>query len=116
KDEMTSPELKAYIQALIASGHNDIVYYQLELERRTGSLFNLILLTIIGYSLASRKVRGGLGLHIVTAIIIAGLYEMTSKFTTTYTTNAGLSAFWGIWIPNIVFSFVAIVFVRFAQK
>lgn len=116
KDEMTTPELKAHIVSLREAGQNNIVFYTLELHRRTASVFSLIILTIIGYSLASRKVRGGLGLHIVTAIILAGLYELTAKFTTTYTTNAGLDAFWGIWIPNFIFIGIAIFFVRFAQK
>ena len=116
KDEMTTPELKAYIQTLRDAGQNNIVYYSLELHRRTASVFSLIILTIIGYSLASRKVRGGLGLHIVTAIVLAGLYELTAKFSTTYTTNAGLDAFWGIWIPNFVFIVIGIIFVRLAQK
>lgn len=116
KEEMTTPELKEHIHELREAGQSDIEYYTLELHRRTASVFSLIILTIIGYSLASRKVRGGLGLHIVTAIILAGLYELTAKFTTTYTTNAGLDAFWGIWIPNFIFIVIAVVFVRFAQK
>lgn len=116
KEEMTTPVLKNHIYELREAGQNDIVFYSLELHRRTGSVFSLIILTIIGYSLASRKVRGGLGIHIVTAIVLAGLYEITSKFTTTYTTNAGLDAFWGIWIPNFIFIGIAIFFVRFAQK
>jgi len=116
RDELTTPELKVFIQDLINAGQSDIEYYTLELHRRTASVFSLIILTVIGYSLASRKVRGGLGIHIVSAIIIAGLFELTAKFSTTYTTNAGLDAFWGIWIPNIIFSFVAIFFIRIAQK
>lgn len=116
KEEMTTPELKTYIAELQAAGQNNIVFYKLELHRRTASIFSLLILTIIGYSLASRKVRGGLGLHIVTAIILAGLYELTAKFTTTYTTNAGLDAFWGIWIPNLIFILIAAIFIRFAQK
>ncbi|MCD8528491.1 MAG: LptF/LptG family permease [Chitinophagales bacterium] len=116
KEEMTTPELNQFIQDLIAGGQDEISYYALEKHRRTGSIYALFILTVIGYSLASRKVRGGLGLHIVSAIILAGIFELTSKFSTTYTTNAGLSAFWGIWIPNIVFTFIALIFVRFAQK
>ncbi len=116
KEEMTTPELKKYMKELVAAGQNDIVFYELELYRRTGSSVSLIILTIIGYSLASRKVRGGLGLHIVSAIILGALFELTSKFSTTFTTNAGLDAFWGIWIPNFIYFGIAILFVRFAQK
>ena len=116
RDELTTPELKIFIEELKEAGQSNIEYYTLELHRRTASVFSLIILTVIGYSLASRKVRGGLGIHIVTAIILAGLFELTAKFSTTYTTNAGLDAFWGIWIPNIIFTFVALIFVKLAQK
>lgn len=116
KDAMTTPELKQFIKDLINAGQENVEYYYLELYRRTASIFSLIILTVIGYSLASRKVRGGLGIHIVTAIILAGLYELTAKFSTTYTTNSDLDAFWGIWIPNIIFMFIALLFIRLAQK
>lgn len=116
RDELTTPELKTFIEELKDAGQSNIEYYTLELHRRTASVFSLLILTVIGFSLASRKVRGGLGIHIVSAIILAGLFELTAKFSTTYTTNAGLDAFWGIWIPNIIFTFVAIIFVRLAQK
>jgi lipopolysaccharide export system permease protein len=116
KEEMTTPELKAYMKELKAAGQHDIVFYELELYRRTGSAVSLIILTIIGYSLASRKVRGGLGLHIVSAVVLGALFELTSKFSTTFTTNAGLDAFWGIWIPNFIYLGIALIFIRFAQK
>ncbi len=116
REEMTTPELKNHINMMQEVGQSDVDYFKLELHRRTASIFSLMLLTIIGFSLASKKVRGGLGIHIVSAIILAGLFEIISKFSTTFTTNAGLAPFWGVWIPNLVFIFIAIVFIRFAQK
>lgn len=116
KEEMTTPELKNHIQEIKEAGQNYAVFYELELQRRTSSVFSLLILTVIGYSLASRKVRGGLGLHIVIAIVLAALFELLAKFTTTYSTNASLPAFWGVWIPNFIFMIVGIVFIRFAQK
>lgn len=116
KEEMTSPELIKYIDDLRKSGQDYIEFYELEKYRRTSSVFSLIILTIIGYSLASRKVRGGLGIHIVSAIIIAGLFELSMKFSTTLTTNADLHPFMGVWVPNFIFSGLAIVLVKLAQK
>lgn len=116
KEEMTTPELKEYMLELKATGEGNLEYYELEMYRRTSSVFALIILTIIGYSLASRKIRGGLGVHIVTAIVIAALFELTMKFSTTFTTNASLHPFLGVWIPNFVFGALALVLIRFAQK
>lgn len=116
KEEMTTPELISFIEDQQKAGQDFIEFYELEKHRRSSSVFSLLILTIIGYSLASRKVRGGLGLHLVTAIIIAGLFELSMKFSTTLTTNAGMHPFLGVWIPNFIFSAVAIVLVKFAQK
>jgi lipopolysaccharide export system permease protein len=116
KEEMTTPELIAFIEAQRKSGQDYIEFYELEKHRRTSSVFSLIILTVIGYSLASKKVRGGIGLHLVAAIIIAGLFELSMKFTTTLTTNSGMHPFLGVWIPNFIFTGVALILIRFAQK
>jgi lipopolysaccharide export system permease protein len=116
KEEMTTPELLAFIEAQKRSGQDYIEFYELEKHRRTSSVFSLIILAVIGYSLASKKVRGGIGLHLVAAIIIAGLFELSMKFTTTLTTNSGMHPFLGVWIPNFIFTGLSIILIRFAQK
>lgn len=116
KDQMTTPELKEYIIKLKEAGIDGIDYYELERHRRISSVFSIYILTLIGFSLASRKRRGGMGVHLVGAIIIGALFEVSMKFSTTFTTNADLSPFMGVWIPNFIFIAVALVLVRLAQK
>lgn len=116
KEEMNTPELLQYIEDIQKSGQDHVEFFELEKYRRTSSVFSLLILTIIGYALASRKVRGGLGLHLVTAIIIAALFELSMKFSTTLTTNSGMHPFLGVWIPNFIFTGVALILLRFAQK
>lgn len=116
KDQMTTPELKSYIKKLKEAGIEGIDYFELEKHRRVSSVFSIFILTLIGFSLASRKRRGGMGVHLVGAIIIGALFEVAMKFSTTFTTNADLSPFMGVWIPNFIFIGVALVLVRLAQK
>lgn len=116
KDQMTTPELKVYIQELKDAGLDGLDYFELEKFRRTSSVFSIYILTLIGFSLASRKMRGGMGVHLVAAIIVGALFEVTMKFSTTFTTNADLSPFLGVWMPNIIFMGVALVLVYRAQK
>lgn len=116
KDQMTTPELKLYIQELKDAGLDGLEYFELEKYRRTSSVFSIYILTLIGFSLASRKMRGGMGVHLVAAIIVGALFEITMKFSTTFTTNADLSPFLGVWIPNIIFFIVALYLVFKAQK
>lgn len=116
KDQMTTPELKNYIEELKAAGIDNVEYFELEKFRRTSSVFSIYILTLIGVSIASRKTRGGMGIHLVAAIIVGSLFEVTMKFSTTFTTNADLSPLLGVWIPNILFSVVAIYLIKIAQK
>lgn len=116
KDQMTTPELKDYILELKAAGLEGLEYFELEKYRRTSAVFSIYILTLIGFSLASRKMRGGMGVHLVAAIIVGALFELTMKFSTTLTTNADLSPIMGIWMPNIVFMVIALYLVFKAQK
>lgn len=116
KDQMTTPELKAYIEELKLAGIDGLDYFELEKFRRTSSVFSIYILTLMGFSIASRKMRGGMGIHLVAAIVIGALFEITMKFSTTFTTNADLSPFLGIWMPNIIFGIFALFLVKMAQK
>jgi lipopolysaccharide export system permease protein len=72
-----------------------------------------LILTWIGVSLASRKVRGGSGLHLAIGIIIAALFILTDRFSTIFSTKGNFSPALAAWTPNIIFFVVAIyVFVR----
>jgi lipopolysaccharide export system permease protein len=70
----------------------------------------------MGVSLASRKTRGGIGYHLMIGIALCAAFEIVMKFTTTFSTNANLPAVIGVWIPNIVYSLIAIYFYKKAQK
>ncbi len=104
KEEMTTPELKEYIQYMYQSGQPDIEFYEVERFRRTASAFSIYILTLIGVSVASRKVRGGLGWHLVLGIGMSALYEVIMKFSITFATNASLPPVIAVWIPNLLFA------------
>lgn len=116
KEVMTTPELKDYIGYMYKSGQPDIEFYEVELYRRTSSSFSIFIMTLIGMSLASRKMRGGMGWHLVLGIGLSALYEIIMKFTVTFATNSSLSPFLGVWIPNILYAGLAIYLVRMAPK
>ena len=47
--------------------------YKIELYRRTADPFTILILTLIGVSVASRKVRGGMGFHLAIGVIIGSV-------------------------------------------
>ncbi|HLP49967.1 MAG TPA: LptF/LptG family permease [Chitinophagales bacterium] len=116
KDVMTTPELKAYIDQMIKSGQPDVEFFEVERLRRTSSAFSIYILTLIGVSLASRKVRGGLGWHLVLGIGLSALYEIIMKFSVTFSTNSSLPPVLGVWIPNLLYLALAIYLMKKAPK
>jgi lipopolysaccharide export system permease protein len=116
KDVMTTPELVAYIDEMKKGGQSDVEFFEVERYRRTSSSFSIYIMTLIGVSVASRKVRGGLGWHLVLGIGLSALYEIIMKFSVTFSTNSSLPPFLGVWIPNILYMGLAIYLVRKAPK
>lgn len=115
KDGMTTPELIEFIALEKKRGLNP-VEFEVELQRRTSDPFSILILTVIGFSTASRKNRGGMGINLLIGVALAALYVMMSKFSTTFAIAGGLGAAVGTWLPNIVFAFIAAYLLTKAQK
>ena len=113
---LTSPELKKYIDKQKARGIGGTRIFESEYYRRSSEPVSIFILTIIGMAVASRKVRGGLGIHLAIGISIGALYILLSKFTMTFTNSESLGPILGVWLPNIIFSVVAVYLVKIAQK
>lgn len=107
KDKLTTPQLAAYIKQEEQRGTEGLSALKVERYRRTATPFAVILLTIIGAVIASRKTRGGSGVHLALGIVIAALFIVSDRFSTVFATNSNLSPMLAAWLPNIVFSFVA---------
>lgn len=116
KDAMLSKDLLKYIAEEKSKGSGMTVPFQVEYYRRTADPFSIIVLTIIGLSISSRKMRGGMGWHLVLGMIISALYIFMGKFSMTFSTHAGLPPIIGAWVPNIIFSVVAVYMLFKAQK
>lgn len=113
---MNTFELDEFIEYERDKGSSNVPYYEIEKHQRTSYPFATYILTLIGVSVASRKTRGGIGMHIAIGMLICVSYILAMKVTTVYATNAGLDAFIAVWIPNIMFSFLAVYLFRKAPK
>lgn len=116
KDGMTTPALLEAIRKEELKGAGNTSLFSYELHRRTSEPFTIIILTLIGVAIASRKVRGGMGLHLALGVLIGAAYIFISKFAFTFATSDIISPFIAVWIPNILFSCIAIYLVANAQK
>ena len=112
KQLMTSPELNTFIEKENQKGSEALTEYYIEKYRRTASPFSAFVLSIIGACIASRKVRGGSGIHLAIGLMISAVYILMMQFSTTFAIKGSLHPLIAVWIPNIVFGIVAIYFYK----
>ncbi len=106
-DLMNYNELRRFIKREKIKGSESIVFYEVEQYRRTAFPFATIVLTLIGVALASRKVKGGTGLHLGIGITLSFAYILFMQVTTTFAVKAAFPALVAVWIPNVVFMIIA---------
>ncbi|MEM9052092.1 MAG: LptF/LptG family permease [Bacteroidota bacterium] len=109
-------ELTEFIEEERQKGSNQTVFFEIEKHQRTSYPFASYILTVIAVSMAGRKSRGGIGVHLALGVLIAVVYIFAMKVTTVAATNAGLNPLLAVWLPNIFFSGVAVLAARNAQK
>jgi lipopolysaccharide export system permease protein len=108
KDRLTTPELVDFIRKEEARGREGLEAYEVERYRRSATPFTVLLLTMIGAIIAGRKTRGGSGLHLALGIVIAALFILSDRFSTVFSVQGDLPPLLAAWLPNTVFSIVAV--------
>jgi lipopolysaccharide export system permease protein len=116
RETMTSRELRDFIDYENRKGFGKARKMVTELHRRNAEPVTLIILTIMGAAIAARKVRGGVGVHLALGVTVGALYIVLSRFSITFANQLNLPIGISVWLPNIVFSFVAAWLVFRAQK
>lgn len=113
---MDTPELIEFIADEELRGSELLPLYEVEKNQRTAMPIATYILVLIGVSFASRKVRGGIGLHLAVSVAISFIYIFAMQVTKVYATKAGLDPLIAVWIPNIFFGLLAIYFYYRAPK
>lgn len=116
KDQMTTPELKKFIEAERKRGSEMLNTLLVERYNRDAIPVSVLVLTIIGAVLASRKVRGGSGFHLAVGVIISVLYILFSRFSIVFATKGNFTPFLAAWTPNFLFGGLAFYLYRRAPK
>ncbi|HEX7903643.1 MAG TPA: LptF/LptG family permease [Chitinophagaceae bacterium] len=107
KDKLTTPELVAFIRQEEARGTEGLSALKVERYRRSATPASVFLLTLIGAVIASRRTRGGSGVHLALGITIAALFILSDRFSTVFATKGDFPPLLAAWLPNIVFALVA---------
>jgi lipopolysaccharide export system permease protein len=109
KDKLTTPELHQFIHMEEVRGSEGLNTFKVELYHRDATPFSVIIMAIIGAVLATRKIRGGSGVHLAVGIVIAAIFVVMDKFAVTFSTKGHLAPMLAAWLPNIIFSGVAYI-------
>ena len=113
---MNYKELNAYIDKKRMEGSTNIAAFQVEKDQRTAFPFATFILTVIGVSLSSRKVRGGTGLHVGVGLMIAFSFILFMQISTTFAAGGFISPVVSVWIPNFIYGILAYFMLRMAPK
>lgn len=111
-EQMTTPKLYGYIQRQKAKGLANvggvsITQFEIEFHKRFASVFSAFILTIIGASLSARKVKGGMGLNIGIGLGLSVSHILFQTVSSSFAVTGTMSPMLAVWIPNIVFIFIA---------
>jgi len=115
-EEMTFSVLNDFIRQEELKGAPDVVFYKMEKHNRLASPFATLVMTLIGVSLSSRKIRGGIGMHLGLGILLTFTYILFMRVTTVFATYGNLPPPIAAWVPNIVFFFIGLYLLKKAPK
>ena len=116
QETMTSSELSAYIERQRRRGFANIKEFEIEYHKRIAMSFASFILTIIGVSLSSRKVKGGMGMYLGVGLALSFSYILFQTVSATFAVNGNASPFLAVWVPNIVYTIIAIYLYRKAPR
>ena len=104
--QMTTPELVHYMERQRARGGGNVKAFEVEYHKRWAMTIGVFIMTLLGVTMSSRKVRGGMGKNL--GIVLTAAYILFSTVSTTFSVNNVMSPFMAAWLPNFVFLAISV--------
>ncbi|MFB6320356.1 LptF/LptG family permease [Saccharicrinis sp. FJH54] len=115
-ETLTNNELEKYIKKQTDRGVGNVEEFVIEKYNRFANSFSAFILTLIGVSISSRKVKGGTGLHMGLGLLLSFSYILFSTVSTTFAINGEMNMLLAVWLPNIIYIFIAAFLYKYAPK
>ena len=116
QEMLTTPQLTDYIEKQKMRGVANIKKFEIEKEKRLAETAAAFILTLIGMSLSSKKVKGGMGINIGIGLALSFSYILFSSITSSFAVSGYTSPAVAMQIPNIVYLIIGIFLYRRASK
>jgi len=115
-ESMTASELNVFIENEKMKGSDNVQLYEIEKYKRIAFPFATFILTLIGVSVSSRKVRGGIGRQLGFGIALSFIFIFFMQLFISYAQSGVMPAYIAVWVPNAIFAVIAIYMLRRAPK
>jgi lipopolysaccharide export system permease protein len=101
--QLNNTKLKEHLDRLKNRGIGSTQAFEDEYYKRFSMPLAAFIMTLMGVSLASRKVRGGIGLHLGIGLALSSIYILFSTLSTSFSVSGAMSPFLAVWLPNFLF-------------
>lgn len=116
QETLTSPQLKQYIERQRSRGVANIQAFEIEYHKRYAMCAAAFILTVIGMSLSSKKVKGGMGVNIGLGLVLSFSYILFMTVTSSFAVSGLTSPLVAMWIPNMLYAVIAVILYRKASR
>jgi len=107
-ETMNFNELNKQIELMKLQGSDEIKLLLNERNKRFSNPFSVFILTLIGVSVSSQKVRGGIGMQIGIGLALSFTYIFLMQFATQFSLKGNLQPMLAMWLPNIIYLTIGI--------
>lgn len=108
--------LKKFIQKEKEKGSSLVKSYQIEQQKRMANPFSIIIMTLLGLSVAARKSRRGVGVHIFVGLFFVFTFILFQQISNVFAVAEQLSPAMATWLPNILYFFISLVLIYYTPK
>jgi len=113
---LSRKELDEYIETQQLRGDAKVRESLIEKHTRLALPFSAFILTIMGVALSSKKKRGGIGWNIGIGIGLAFTYILFLRFSEMFVYTGALPPGIALWLPNVIYAFIAGFLYKIAPK
>ncbi len=114
--QLTYPEIQSYIASLERSGAGGINTPRVQYYGKLFYPIAVLVVTLIGFSVASVKRKGGAGVHIAAGLGVSFLYLAIMKIVEPFGYAGTIDPMYAALLPHIMFGIVALFLLFTAKK
>jgi lipopolysaccharide export system permease protein len=115
-DGMTIDELTNHIKTLRARGSAGVEVYEVEKFTRFASPVTIFILVFMGVIVSSRKSRGGTGLQIALGFVLSFVFIIFFMLFRTFAEAGSMPPQISVWIPNVIFTIIALMMYKYVPR